>query len=280
MARSTFANPKYAEAQKQERSTFDIPATLAFWSWEGDTLVLPRGLWKIAQTLLAGASVIDRRVVLPPLAFGWTGPPPFAYQKASLHQAWPHDHGILIGPCGCGKTLWLAMMIAKRQQRALVITPTKELLYQTRDRFLELWNVPPEAVGLIGDGHWQLGTHATIALPHTLRARDLTEIRDQFGLVACDESHLAAAPPLRKRHPTNFRLFSSRCYGYPASTGRHGRSCDGGSRPYYSTHYHGRSSTCRAPSATDHPSDTKPVRGPVHPRLFWTPHGPNRPTSS
>lgn len=209
IAQSTFTNPKYAEAQKQGRSTFDIPETLAFWSWEGDTLVLPRGLWKAAQTLLGDTLVMDRRVILPPLTFGWTGPTPFAYQKASLHQAWPHDHGILIGPCGCGKTLWLAMMIAKRQQRALVITPTKELLYQTRDHFLKLWDVGPEAVGLIGDGHWQLGTHATIALPHTLRARDLTEIRDQFGLVACDESHLAAAPLFEsviQQFPAFFRV--------------------------------------------------------------------------
>ena len=42
IAQSTFTNPKYAEAQKQGRSTFDIPETLAFWSWEGDTIMLPQ----------------------------------------------------------------------------------------------------------------------------------------------------------------------------------------------------------------------------------------------
>ncbi len=211
MALSTFINPRFLEAQKQGRSTFGIPETLEFWSWEnGDTLVVPRGLWSITKELLGGGvSVVDRRVLLSPIVFGWKGPTPFAYQKASLIQAWPHDHGILIGPCGCGKTLWLAMIIAKRRQRALVITPTKELFYQMRDNLLELWDVGPDAVGLIGDGNWELGTHATVALPHTLRLHDLSEIRDQFGLVACDESHLAAAPLFERtlqQFPAFFRI--------------------------------------------------------------------------
>jgi superfamily II DNA or RNA helicase len=193
--RSTFTNPAFLEAQKQGRSTFGIPTTREYWSWEDDTLIVPRGLWSAAQEALGSNVVVtDRRILTPPIPFGWKGPNLFAYQKGALDHALPHDHGLLIGPCGCGKTNWLAAVIAKRRQRALIVVPTKELLYQTRERFLELWDVSSEALGLIGDGHWEIGTHATVALPHTLRLHDLADLRDQFGLVACDESHLAAAP--------------------------------------------------------------------------------------
>ncbi len=211
IAQATFDNPDFADALKQGRSTFGIPATREYWWWETDgALVVPRGLWATLKPLLGKATPLeDHRVLLPSISFGWHGPNLFAFQKSALDSAMSHDHGQCVGPCGCGKTNWLAAITAKRRQRALVIVPAKELLYQTHDRFLELWNVAPEAVGLIGDGHWEIGSHATVALPHTLKLRDLSALRDQFGLVACDESHLAAAPlfeEVLQQFPAYYRI--------------------------------------------------------------------------
>lgn len=55
--------------------------------------------------------------------------------------------------------------------RTLFIVTTRELLYQSRERFMKRLGVGPKEVGLIGDGHWSPGTWVTIATLDTLESR-------------------------------------------------------------------------------------------------------------
>jgi superfamily II DNA or RNA helicase len=95
--------------------------------------------------------------------------------------------GVLQAPTGSGKTVIAIETIVRRNERALVVVHTKELMYQWRDRILQFTNLKAEEIGLIGDGKKQLGL-VTIGIIDSLR-KITQPLIDQIGYVIVDECH-------------------------------------------------------------------------------------------
>lgn len=206
---ATYPNPAWVQAERMGRSLVGMPCTINLWDWKEQALRLPRGLWDRIEAQLGPCSFIeDRRIVCPPIDFHWRGQLR-PEQRQAVIKALQHDDGILVAPPGAGKTNMALAYIAARRQPVLFLVPTRELAYQALERAHQLFDLPEEAFGLLGDGTEHVGTHLTVGIVATLVRRDLPKLSERFGALVGDEIHHVPAQTVRQvveAFPARYRL--------------------------------------------------------------------------
>lgn len=126
---------------------------------------------------------------------------PYDYQEQAIEMAIRKKNGVIIAPCGAGKTEMALEIIARVKKPALWITHTKELLNQSKERALSLFDIPKECFGEITNGKVNIGTHITFATVQTLSKINLEDIKNAFGIIVVDECHRVGGTP------TNLMMF-------------------------------------------------------------------------
>jgi hypothetical protein len=161
-------NPEYVSRTRLNKWTGDIPHEICIAGQYGETLELPRGYLETLMRKIEAAGDVpvieDRRLKFPSLDLRFHGELR-PYQSKALEVMTRHGSGILVAPCGSGKTALGMAMIAHWKQPALVLVHTKDLLKQTREaarRWLDIES------GIIGGGKYSLGpvTVATVQSFH------------------------------------------------------------------------------------------------------------------
>jgi superfamily II DNA or RNA helicase len=105
------------------------------------------------------------------------------YQKKMIANVGPRSRGILVGPTGSGKTVVMGGIVDKLNiPTTIIITPTKQILNQTYDRFTNWF--PEYEIGKVGDGEKKDG-HIIISLFQSLRKLKVKKC----DLVIVDECH-------------------------------------------------------------------------------------------
>ncbi|WP_245575914.1 DNA repair helicase XPB [Alicyclobacillus contaminans] len=143
----------------------------------------------------------------PPLQFDWVpGTTLRDYQCAAmdrLNQGGRYESGVIVLPCGAGKTLVGIGAIRSVGQHALVLTPTHTSAKQWRDEFLSRTTLTDADVRLYDER--QPLAPVTITTYQKVAARNRTGSRQHlqrltrhaFGLVIYDEVHMLPAPLFR-----------------------------------------------------------------------------------
>jgi len=190
----TFDNPKFLENRKMGRWNGQTPEFLKFYKVnEEGVLIVPRGyinqLILLCQRYGEKYEIIDKRRTLPEVDFTFRGTlRPF--QRKAVKDIIDHDFGVLSAPPGAGKTVIALYLIAQRQQPALVVVHTKELLNQWIDRVETFLGIPPDEVGIIANGKVKVGDKITVALVQTLY-KFTEEVAPHIGYLIVDECHRA-----------------------------------------------------------------------------------------
>ncbi len=180
------------------------PSTLYAWSLskDGRVIYLPRCLplndWttrpiEIEDRLNDGKAINITTNITPE-----------EYQVKPIARMTHFNNGILLAPCGAGKTVMGIKVIADKGRKALVLVMTEFLMGQWID---EICKFSPDAtVGIIGGGSAFLASHRSN--PRVVFARDAdivvatiqTLVRDvpewlveDTGTILSDEAHHAAA---------------------------------------------------------------------------------------
>jgi superfamily II DNA or RNA helicase len=184
----TINNPKWLENQKMGRWQGQTPKQLSFYEQNEDQLFIPRGaiegICEICDKNGVEYNIITKTKKTPNVHFNFKGRlKPF--QEPAANDILKHDIGTLCAPTGSGKTVMALYIIAQRQQPALIIVHTKELLNQWIDRINAFLGIPKHDIGIIGGGNFFVGKKITVALIQTLRNNPLPEI----GHLICDEAH-------------------------------------------------------------------------------------------
>jgi superfamily II DNA or RNA helicase len=117
------------------------------------------------------------------------------YQEDLLDSLKGKTVGVVQADTGAGKTVCFVALAEKLKTTCLVLVHTKELAEQTRKAFAKLLGLELGQIGLLGSGKWELkpisvGLHQTLTRMDSERQ---AEIKDYFGLVIADETHLVAA---------------------------------------------------------------------------------------
>jgi len=190
VAAATAPNPAYVAAKKAGRRTRGIDETLCLARGREGVLLLPRGLvgrlLREARDRGLNVDLVDHRLLLPGLDLTFKGTLR-EYQENALRRVGGQSQGVLVAPCGAGKTALLGALIAKRRQPSLILCHTVDLARQLRED-LERWLGVP--VGLVGGGVWSPSGVVDVALLQSLRDPErLGDLTGRYGLVAVDECH-------------------------------------------------------------------------------------------
>ncbi|MFA5453295.1 MAG: DEAD/DEAH box helicase [Candidatus Methanomethylophilaceae archaeon] len=146
------------------------------------------------------------------------------YQKPTIQTAIEAEQGILIAPCGSGKTEIGHEIIAALKQPALWLTHTIDLLNQSAKRGREKLHLSDEQIGIMGDGKKNTGTHITYATVQTLNRLTDTELQEfakYFGTVIVDEAHRAVAGVSHMKQFERVLSFMSARYRFGLTASEH-----------------------------------------------------------
>ncbi|ETR73680.1 MAG: type III restriction protein res subunit [Candidatus Magnetoglobus multicellularis str. Araruama] len=186
-----FTNPQWLENKKRGYWNGKTPEKLYFLKSHNNYLKMPRGFIHQLKSILEPFDLTlvinDQTRILDPVEFQFKGSL-YDFQERAVRVILKRKFGVFNCPTGGGKTVVALYCIAKREQPSLIIVHTKELLYQWHKRSKEFLGLDDEQIGLIGDGHFTIGSHVTIAIVNSLYKRSY-EVRDHIGFFIVDECH-------------------------------------------------------------------------------------------
>ncbi len=131
---------------------------------------------------------------------GWTLRP---YQHDAIEGFWHGGSGVVVLPCGAGKTLVGAGAMARSQTTTLILVTNTVAARQWRDELLRRTSLTAEEIGEYSGARKEIRP-VTIATYQVLTTRrrgvythlELLDARD-WGLIVYDEVHLLPAPIFR-----------------------------------------------------------------------------------
>jgi superfamily II DNA or RNA helicase len=189
--RLTFENPRWAENEKRGFSNFDMPEYICGYELSSDRLIVPRGFTMQLVGILRSAGVqftiADRRRTLALVDFTFTGQlKDFQVQAVDAMAA--RDFGVLAAPTGSGKTIMALALVARRQQPAMVVVHTRELMEQWIIRIENFLGIPAGQVKRIGGGKQIIGGKIGVASVQSLY-KVAHDIAPHIGHLVVDECH-------------------------------------------------------------------------------------------
>jgi superfamily II DNA or RNA helicase len=220
----TLKNHQFLLLKKLGKSTWKIPPEIILYEFDEEFYYLPRGfcgdLIRYLQKEKVIYQLIDQRV-------NEKFSEPFEnhitlrnYQKEAVDSIISYHFGVVVAPPGSGKTVMGLDILAKQNQRTLILVHRKELLDQWVERIVSFLNIEKKDVGIFGGGKKKWGERITVSTIQTLSSMKESELKkysEYFGLILVDECHHIPAQTFKKVI-TNFNPYY--CYGLTATPQR------------------------------------------------------------
>jgi len=196
---ASFANPVFFKTQALRFSTRGIPRYISCARIEQGYLSVPRGCFDELQALLLDQRITieidDRRISGQPLGAASLKATLREDQKKAVKALAGHDTGILHAPTAFGKTVTAIAIVAKRGVNTLILTHSRQLLDQWKER-LETF-IEGAAVGVIGGGKKKPTGQIDVATYQSLinkKDNTVSSLVREYGQVIIDECHHISAP--------------------------------------------------------------------------------------
>jgi superfamily II DNA or RNA helicase len=187
----TIENPAWLDNHKMRRWQGRTNRWLKFYRNHPIGLLIPRGAMGLVLFFCKESGIpyeiIDRRRTLPAVDFNFTGILK-GYQQQAATNILSRDFNVLQAGTGTGKTVVALSIIAERQQPALVIVHSKELLNQWIERIEQFLGIPPEEIGIIGTGKKRIGDRITIGIVNSVY-QYADDVAPHIGHLVVDECH-------------------------------------------------------------------------------------------
>ena len=188
----TLENPQFYKLEKMGKYTGNTPQEIKLYQCGRRAVLVPFGciadLWKLHPVLADWVININ-----PIQKINYNSKINlYDYQERAVQAAVRKKNGILIMPCGGGKTQSGLEIIARVGGKALWLTHTQDLLNQSKKRAESVLQIDG-SFGTITEGKADIGTHITFATVQTLSRMDLSQYRNEFDVIVVDECQHAAA---------------------------------------------------------------------------------------
>lgn len=208
----TFPNPAYVERLRLGRSPGAEPESLCFTEESPGKLRTPRGaIHRVRQFAAQEGLVVtceDRRVLPEATLPAIRQPSLRTYQDAAVGRLLKVSQGLVVIPCGAGKTRVGLGAISRLRTPTLVLVHTLDLAEQWLEEVRDKLGIE---AGLIGDGE-ERSEPITVAIIQALAQWEpgkLDAFLGGFGLLILDEAHHVPASTFRSvvdRCPAKYRL--------------------------------------------------------------------------
>lgn len=193
-----FPNPEYAKKEQMGKWTGGIPRTLSLIKSYADSIVIPFGmLWWVFRNV--SVQDLENHAQADGIgSFGYgTTIVPYPYQEDAIRAAISKRNGVIVAPCGSGKTQIGLEIIRRLGGRALWLTHTEDLLKQSMERAKSTLDLPETDYGTITAGKVNVGKVITFATVQTMVNIDLAEQSRLYDIVIVDEAHHIVGTPTR-----------------------------------------------------------------------------------
>ena len=121
----------------------------------------------------------------------------YDYQENAVEAVLRAKNGILVAPCGSGKTQMGLGAVARIGGKTLWLTHTVDLLTQSMNRAKQCFGLPSSEYGTITAGKVNVGNTLTFATVQTASNIDLSQYRDEWDCIIVDECHKAVGSPTK-----------------------------------------------------------------------------------
>lgn len=187
-------NPEYYKKEIMGRWTGNTPKEIFLYEKMGNHVWIPFGCY--AEFFKAFPNTPYKAVFAPVRHFDYkSGINLYDYQEKAVQAILERKNGVVVAPCGGGKTVLGLEAVARIGGRALWLTHTQDLLNQSMNKAKSLFGAPLDSYGMITAGKVNVGNGITFATIQTLCNVDLKEYADYWDVVVVDEcAHCAGSP--------------------------------------------------------------------------------------
>lgn len=187
-------NPDYYKLQRLGKWTGRTPSKIYLYEKVFDELLIPfgclRDVWKICN----GADFLSKIAEIRPTRYVGSIKP-YQYQEKAIQASLETKNGVLVMPCGSGKTQSGLEVIARVGGKALWLTHTQDLLNQSKRRAENV--LSGVKLGTITAGKVNIGEHITFATVQTMSKLNLSAYRNLWDIIIVDECQHCAGSPTR-----------------------------------------------------------------------------------
>lgn len=192
----TLENPQFYKLEKMGKYTGNTPQEIKLYQAVNNGVKIPFGciadLWKLHPVLADWVININ-----PIQKINYNSKINlYGYQEQAVQEVLRKKNGILVMPCGAGKTQTGIEIISRIGGKALWLTHTQDLLNQSKKRAESVLEIDG-TFGTITAGKADVGTHITFATVQTLSKLDLSEYCNEFDIIVVDECQHCAGTPQR-----------------------------------------------------------------------------------
>lgn len=203
-------NPEYYKRQQMGKWTGGTSEYIWMYERVGDELHLPFGCLQHIWRLYPVKDAYKLQICpLKPLEYK-SRINLYEYQEKAVQDAIKAKNGVLVMPCGSGKTQCGLEIISRLGGRALWLTHTHDLLIQSKERAISV--LEGVKCGTITAGKVDIGEHITFATVQTMAKIDLSAYRDAFDIIIVDEAQHCCGTP--SRVTMFYKVVSSLCARY------------------------------------------------------------------
>ena len=187
-------NPDYFKKEQMGKWTGNTPKTIHLYERLGNVLALPFGCLRDIWKMVSGAPYELKIAPVRPVSYQ-SNINLYSYQEKAVADALKLKNGVLVMPCGSGKTQSGLEIIARVGGRALWLTHTQDLLNQSMARAKSV--LSGAEFGTITGGKVNIATHITFATVQTMAKLNLAQYRDMWDVIIVDECQHCAGSPTR-----------------------------------------------------------------------------------
>ena len=192
----SFPNPDYLKREEKGKWTGNTQREIVLYERAGNRLYLPFGICKDVYLRFKKDITRVNVRICPLRARKYDSHINlYGYQQNAVEAVLRAKNGILVAPCGSGKTQMGLEAVARIGGKTLWLTHAQDLLNQSMNRAKSCFGLAPTEYGTITAGKVNVGNTITFATVQTASKIDLTQYRDEWDCIIVDEAHRAVGTP-------------------------------------------------------------------------------------
>ena len=194
----SFPNPEYIKKEALGKWTGNTQREIVLYERAGNRLYIPFGeCQKVYKRFKTSITRVDVRIC-PLRAREYDSHINlYGYQQNAVEAVLRAKNGILVAPCGSGKTQMGLEAVARIGGKTLWLTHTTDLLTQSMNRAKQCFGLHASEYGTITAGKVNIGNTLTFATIQTASNIDLSQYRDEWDVIVTDECQKVAGSPTK-----------------------------------------------------------------------------------